>query len=79
VTSSQTKAQAPLIAPSPLSLVPLNRSISSPERGRPASVSNARELIVPFGRSSYVVRYAYRGERDEVVIFRIWHSRERRE
>jgi plasmid stabilization system protein ParE len=50
-----------------------------PERGRQVSVPNTRELIVPFGRSNYVVRYAYRTEADEVVVIRIWHGREVRE
>jgi len=49
------------------------------ERGRPASARGARELIVPFGQSNYVVRYAFRSEADEIVIFRAWHGREQRE
>jgi plasmid stabilization system protein ParE len=35
-------------------------------------------LIVPFGRSAYIVRFAHDAERVEVVILRIWHSREAR-
>ncbi len=50
-----------------------------PERGRPSGMPNVRELIVPFGRSSYVLRYAYLASVDEVVIIRIWHGREARE
>jgi len=50
-----------------------------PERGRPSGTPNVRELIVPFGRSSYVLRYAYRRQADEVVVIRIWHGREARE
>jgi len=34
---------------------------------------------VRFGRSGYVIRYAYRAETDEVVVIRIWHGREARE
>ena len=49
-----------------------------PERGRPSKVPNARELIVPFGRSGYVVRYRYSVERHEVVVLRVWHGRESR-
>jgi plasmid stabilization system protein ParE len=30
-----------------------------PERGRPSGVVGARDLIVPFGQSSYLLRYAY--------------------
>jgi plasmid stabilization system protein ParE len=29
-----------------------------PERGRPSSAGDTRELVVPFGRSAYIVRYA---------------------
>ena len=54
-----------------------------PERGRPCGPANLpanlRELIVPFGKSGYVVRYAYSPAANEVVIIRIWHSREERE
>ena len=47
-----------------------------PHRGRPAAVADARELVVPFGRDAYILRYRVRA--DEVVVTRIRHSRERR-
>jgi plasmid stabilization system protein ParE len=50
-----------------------------PERGRPSGTPNVRELIVPFGGSGYVLRYAYSAAEDEVVVIRIWHGREARE
>jgi plasmid stabilization system protein ParE len=50
-----------------------------PDRGRPSSLPGARELIVPFGRSSYIVRYVHVAARKEVVILRIWHGREARD
>jgi plasmid stabilization system protein ParE len=50
-----------------------------PERGRPSGADSIRELIVPFGRSNYVLRYAYSAAIDEAVILRIWHGREARE
>ncbi len=34
-------------------------------RGRPSGIAGLRELIVPFGQSAYVVRYAYVAARDE--------------
>jgi toxin ParE1/3/4 len=52
---------------------------SFPQRGRPVGAPNIRELIVPFGRSGYVLRYAYSAATDEAVILRIWHGREARE
>jgi toxin ParE1/3/4 len=50
-----------------------------PERGRPSGSPNIRELIVPFGQSNYVLRYAYRAQTKEVIVLRIWHGREERE
>lgn len=50
-----------------------------PERGRPQESGGLRELIVPFGRSSYVVRYLHDMLREEVIIIRLWHGREARE
>jgi plasmid stabilization system protein ParE len=49
-----------------------------PQRGRPSGIAGVRELIVPFGQSAYVVRYAYLESRDAIVILRIWHGREQR-
>ena len=50
-----------------------------PARGRPSGRADTRELIVPFGRSAYIIRYAYLTESNEIVILRIWHGREERE
>lgn len=49
-----------------------------PNSGRPSGVAGVRELIVPFGRAAYVVRYAFMADRDEVIMLRVWHSREER-
>jgi len=37
-----------------------------------------RELVVPFGGSAYVVRFAHDPQREDIVILRIWHGREMR-
>jgi len=50
-----------------------------PERGRPAVRPGYPELIVPFGRGAYVIRYRIDYDRDSVVIVRIWHGRELRD
>jgi plasmid stabilization system protein ParE len=42
-------------------------------------LAGARELIVPFGRSAYVVRYIHLERINEVIILRIWHGREDRD
>jgi plasmid stabilization system protein ParE len=48
----------------------------SPYVGRPGPRSDLWELIVKLGRAQYVVRYKVSDE--EVIVTRIWHSRERR-
>jgi plasmid stabilization system protein ParE len=53
--------------------------MSFPIAARPSSIVGLRELIVPFGRSAYVVRYAPLTEREEIVVLRIWHGREQRQ
>ena len=50
-----------------------------PERGRQSSAGDARELVVPFGRSAYIIRYAVLIEVNEIVVLRVWHGREQRE
>jgi plasmid stabilization system protein ParE len=50
-----------------------------PDRGQPTPLADIRELIVPFGRSAYVLRYAHVAASDQVVILRIWHGREARD
>ena len=50
-----------------------------PERGRPSGTPDVRELIVPFGQSSYLLRYTYRKQEDEVIVLRVWHGREARD
>jgi toxin ParE1/3/4 len=50
-----------------------------PDRGRPSVMAGARELIVPFGRSAYIVRYVHRPRDGEVIILRVWHGRESRD
>jgi plasmid stabilization system protein ParE len=48
-----------------------------PDRNRRAP-GGARELIVPFGAGEYVVRYRHVPRRGEIIVHRIWHSRENR-
>jgi plasmid stabilization system protein ParE len=58
----------------------ITRAIDSllvfPDRGHPAGSGGMRDLVVPFGRSVYIVRFAHDAQRDEIVIIRIWHGRE---
>ena len=50
-----------------------------PQRGRQSGAADMRELVVLFGRSAYIVRYAILTEADEIVILRVWHGREQRD
>jgi len=63
-------------------VVGIARAIDSlaahPDRGRPSEIEGMRELVVPFGHSAYVVRYAHDAQRQEIVIMRLWHGREAR-
>ena len=52
------------------------QSISTVKRG--SGVPAARELVVPFGRSAYVMRDAHLPDTEEIAILRIWHGREAR-
>lgn len=54
----------------------INSLMVFPDRGRPTASTGVRELVVPFGRTAYLVRYIHDRERDEIVILRIWHGRE---
>jgi plasmid stabilization system protein ParE len=50
---------------------------SDAERGRPVRrLPGFRDLFVPFGGSAYALRYHL--DRDDIVIVRIWHGREKR-
>jgi len=50
---------------------------TAPERGRPLA-RGFRELIVPFGKAAYVLRYRIDKPQSMIFIARIWHSREHR-
>lgn len=51
--------------------------LDTPELGAPMNDnSRRRELYLPFGAGAYVLRYRLDGE--NIVIIRVWHSREHR-
>jgi plasmid stabilization system protein ParE len=50
-----------------------------PDRGHPIGTAGVREVLAPFGRSAYVIRYSHLPDSDEVLILRIWHAREQRD
>jgi plasmid stabilization system protein ParE len=48
-----------------------------PALGRVIEDEDFRDLLAPFGRGAYVLRY--RIDPDAIVIVRVWHGREDRE
>jgi len=49
-----------------------------PESGQPMDDGARRQVFVHFGAGAYVIRYRFDNEAN-VVIVRVWHSREQRE
>lgn len=48
---------------------------SMPEMGKPMNdETGRRELYLPFGASTYILRYKLDGA--AIIIIRVWHSRE---
>lgn len=54
-----------------------DKLLSFPEIGKPLNDDlKRREMYLPFGGASYVLRYRLQGEK--VIVIRVWHSRELR-
>ena len=49
-----------------------------PEMGQPMEDGARRQVFLHFGAGAYVIRYR-RDNEGNVVIVRVWHSREQRE
>jgi plasmid stabilization system protein ParE len=49
----------------------------SPDSGLPMNDGERRQVFLAFGAGAYVLRYR-RNREDDVVIVRVWHSRETR-
>jgi plasmid stabilization system protein ParE len=49
-----------------------------PHLGMLTEDADIRQIVVRFGSSGYVVRYAVLSEEDNILITRIWHGREAR-
>ena len=50
-----------------------------PELGSPTADHDIRQLVVRFGSSGYIVRYAVLPDSGDILVTRIWHGREARE
>jgi toxin ParE1/3/4 len=49
-----------------------------PNLGMPTADAELRQIVVRFGVSGYIVRYAVLAEAQDILITRIWHGREAR-
>ena len=49
-----------------------------PALGMPTEEPDIRQIVVRFGASGYIVRYAILPDTADVLITRVWHGRETR-
>jgi ParE toxin of type II toxin-antitoxin system, parDE len=58
---------------------PLEQTQVFPELGSLTGDRDIRQLVVRFGSSGYIVRYAILADSGDILVTRIWHGREARE
>lgn len=56
----------------------IDRLQEFPNLGMPTEDSDIRQIVVRFGSSGYIVRYAALSGDENILITRIWHGREAR-
>ncbi|MBR1198596.1 type II toxin-antitoxin system RelE/ParE family toxin [Bradyrhizobium sp. AUGA SZCCT0240] len=56
----------------------INRLQEFPDLGMATGDADIRQIVVRFGASGYIVRYAALPETKDILITRIWHGREAR-
>lgn len=56
----------------------IDRLNDFPALGMPTEDADIRQLVIRFGASGYIVRYATLAETKDILITRIWHGREAR-
>ena len=49
-----------------------------PALGMPTEDPDIRQIVIHFGASGYIIRYAILHETSDVLITRVWHGREAR-
>jgi plasmid stabilization system protein ParE len=49
-----------------------------PALGMPTNDPDIRQIVIRFGSSGYIVRYALIAETGDILITRVWHGREAR-
>jgi plasmid stabilization system protein ParE len=61
-----------------LVLTAIERLQDFPDRGQRTGDPDIRQIVIRFGASGYVIRYAVLPEPNDILITRIWHGREAR-
>jgi plasmid stabilization system protein ParE len=56
----------------------IDRLQEFPDLGMPTGDADIRQIVVRFGASGYIVRYATLPADETILITRIWHGREAR-
>jgi plasmid stabilization system protein ParE len=59
-------------------LMAIERLHEFPDLGMPTGDAEIRQIIIRFGASGYIARYAVLAETGDIVVTRIWHGREAR-
>jgi toxin ParE1/3/4 len=61
-----------------LDLDAIDRLQEFPALGMPTEDAHIRQIVIRFGASGYIVRYAILAETTDILVTRIWHGRESR-
>jgi plasmid stabilization system protein ParE len=56
----------------------IDRLQEFPGLGMPTEDTDIRQIVIRFGASGYIVRYAILTQTPDILITRIWHGRESR-
>jgi plasmid stabilization system protein ParE len=56
----------------------IDRLQEFPALGMPTEDAHIRQIVIRFGASGYIVRYAILAETTDILVTRIWHGRESR-
>jgi plasmid stabilization system protein ParE len=56
----------------------IERLTEFPNLGMSTGDADIRQIVIRFGASGYIVRYAVFAESKDILITRIWHGRETR-
>ncbi len=59
-------------------LIAIERLQEFPDLGMTTGDADIRQIVIRFGSSGYIIRYAVLAETGDILITRIWHGREAR-